>query len=84
MGGNGIDERCLTEIWVPQLSLSIDAKISKDVAIEDIGETVLKRFNADFSAFTVMSAVNERELHPEKTLAEEDIRRGDRLLILFE
>ncbi len=79
-----MDEERLMEIWVPQLSESIDAKVSKEALVKEIGEAVLKRFNIKYVAFAIMSAINERELKLEKTVAEEEIRRGDRLLLLFE
>ena len=79
MGGN---ERYL-EVYYPQLCKSLDLFVPKDTTIGRLAEAAAGELGLYGVDCIMLSYVRERLLAPVRTLEEEGIGSGDKLIVLY-
>ena len=83
MGRKELESSILLEIWVPQLAKGFDVSASDGLCLSGLFEGVLERLGYPGRKGAVFSMLLERELNPERTLCQEGVADGDKLIIIF-
>ena len=82
MGRKELESSILLEIWVPQLARSFDVSAAGGLCLSGLLEGTFERLGLCGRKGAVFSMLLERELNPERTLYQEGITDGDKLILI--
>ncbi len=83
MGSIVPESSILLEIWVPQLARGFDVSAADSLCLSGLVRGVLERFGLTGREGAVFSMLLERELNPERTLFQEGVTDGDKLILIY-
>ena len=83
MGENRLKERYFLEIWLPQLAFGIDIEADPKALTEEIAQEIFEELQISWLQYTVISMLSERDLRKDRSLWEEGVRSGDKLMIVY-
>ncbi len=74
---------CFLELHLPQININRDIRLKRDYGIGELILMIKNEFGLHNIRYTIISVLKNKILDPEKTLKEEGISSGDKLLFLF-
>ena len=74
---------CFVELYIPQLAKSVDAGVSGECLIGEFIRETSGEFGLFGARCALITLLGKRTLDPGKTLKEEGIRNGDKLILLY-
>ncbi len=83
MGGIMLENSILLEIWVPQLARGFDVSAAGTLFLSGLLRGAFERLGLCGRKGAVFSMLLERELNPERTLFQEGVTDGDKLILIY-